>query len=162
MSTTLAVLVAAAILGSGLMAGVFFAFSIFVMAGLARLPSAQGLAAFQSINRTASHPLLMAALFGTALACVVLVVWMVSNRSEPGFGWVLAGSASYVLGGLAVTIVRNVPMNLAVERLSADDPAAAARWTSYAARWTRWNHVRTLAALGAAALLTVALAHGGG
>lgn len=156
-----AVVVGAA-LGSGLMAGVFFAFSSFVMAGLARLPAAQGLAAMQSINRTASHPLLMAALFGTALACVVLVVWTVSNRSEPAFGWVLAGSASYLIGGLVVTIARNVPMNLALERLSADDPEAADRWTSYAASWTRWNHVRTLTSLGGTALLTVALAHRGG
>ena len=147
----------AAALGSGLMAGVFFAFSTFVMAGLARLPAAQGLAAFQSINRAASHPLLMAALFGTALACLVLMVWAVSNSGEPEFGWVLAGSAAYLIGGLVVTIARNVPMNLALERLSADDLEAAERWTSYAARWTRWNHLRTTAALGAAALLTVAL-----
>ena len=149
--------VAAAAVGSGLMAGVFFAFSTFVMAGLTRLPSAHGLVAFQSINRAASHPLLMAALFGTALACLVLTVWGVSNSGEAAFGWVLGGSACYLVGGLAVTIARNVPLNLAVERLSADDPAAADRWTSYAASWTRWNHARTLASLGASALLTVAL-----
>ncbi len=157
MTTPLAVVVSVAAIGSGLMAGVFFAFSTFVMAGLVRLPSAQGLAAFQSVNRAASHPLLMAALFGTALTCLGLVVWAVSDRGEPGFGWVLAGSASYVLGALVVTIARNVPMNLALERFSADDPEAAERWTGYATRWTRWNHVRTLASLCAAALLTLAL-----
>ncbi len=37
-------------LGCGLMAGVFFAFSAFVMHALARLPPAQGIAAMQSIG----------------------------------------------------------------------------------------------------------------
>ena len=41
-------------LGCGLNAGVFFAFSGFVMNGLRRLPAAQGIAAMQSINVTAS------------------------------------------------------------------------------------------------------------
>ena len=37
-------------LGCGLNAGVFFAFSTFVMPALKRLPAAQGIAAMQSIN----------------------------------------------------------------------------------------------------------------
>ena len=36
--------------GSALVAGVFFAFSSFVMKVLARVPSAEGIAAMQSIN----------------------------------------------------------------------------------------------------------------
>jgi uncharacterized membrane protein len=39
-----------AALGCGLMAGLFFAFSVSVMKALARLPSAEGIAAMQSIN----------------------------------------------------------------------------------------------------------------
>jgi uncharacterized membrane protein len=37
-------------LGSSLVAGIFFAFSNFVMKALARVPPAQGIAAMQSIN----------------------------------------------------------------------------------------------------------------
>src|SRR4029453_8846365 len=37
-------------LGSGLVAGIFFAFSNFVMKALARVPAAQGIAAMKSIN----------------------------------------------------------------------------------------------------------------
>lgn len=58
-------LTVAAVLGCGLNAGVFFAFSGFVMAALRRLPAPQGIAAMQSINVTAVRPPLMAALFGT-------------------------------------------------------------------------------------------------
>jgi len=50
----------------------------------------------------------------------------------------------------------NVPLNNA---LAAVDPASAdgARvWAGYFTRWTAWNHVRTVAALAAAASLTIA------
>jgi hypothetical protein len=54
-------------LGCGLCAGVFFAFSSFVMKALARLPPADAVAAMQAINVVAVTPAFMAALFGTAL-----------------------------------------------------------------------------------------------
>jgi uncharacterized membrane protein len=59
-----------AAIGCGLVAGVFFAFSTFVMPALARLQPAQGIAAMQSINITAINPLFMLALLGTAVACL--------------------------------------------------------------------------------------------
>ena len=62
-------------LGSGLVAGVFYAFSTFVMKGLARLPSAQGIDAMQSINITVINPRFMGAFFGTAAACVLVIVF---------------------------------------------------------------------------------------
>lgn len=64
----LAVLTVVTALGCGLNAGVFFAFSSFVMKALARLQPAQGIAAMQSINLVAVTPAFMAALFGTAVA----------------------------------------------------------------------------------------------
>ena len=45
-----------AIVGSGLTAGVFYAFSTFVMAALARMPPEQGIAAMNSINVTVINP----------------------------------------------------------------------------------------------------------
>ena len=58
-----------------------------------------------------------------------------------------------------VTIVCNVPRNdvlAVVEPASAD---GAGRWAGYVTGWTAWNHVRTAAALAAAALLAIALNH---
>ena len=60
-------------LGCGLVAGVFFAFSSFVMPALKRLPPAQGISAMRSINRLAVTPAFMTALFGTAAACLGLI-----------------------------------------------------------------------------------------
>ena len=69
-------------LGCGLIAGVFFAFSTFVMPALKRLKPEEGIAAMQSINILAVTPVFMAVLFGTAAACLGLVVWAVISWSE--------------------------------------------------------------------------------
>ena len=144
-------------LGCGLIAGVFFAFSSFVMKALARLPAPQGIAAMQSINVVAVTPVFMTALFGTAAACLLLALspWLLGQR--PAAGYVIAGSCSYLLGTIVVTIVFNVPLN---DKLALVNPASAegaGLWTDYVRRWTAWNHLRTIAALLAAVLITTAL-----
>ncbi|HKA96063.1 MAG TPA: anthrone oxygenase family protein [Streptosporangiaceae bacterium] len=144
-------------LGCGLMAGVFFAFSSFVMPALRRLPAAQGIAAMQSINKLAVTPAFMAALFGTALACVGLAIWAVVAWGQNAAPWVLAGSALYLAGAIVVTIAANVPLNDALMTLRPDDTVAAGDWAGYLSRWTAWNHVRAASSLAAAGLLTVAL-----
>lgn len=144
-------------LGCGLVAGVFFAFSSFVMKALARLPAAQGIAAMQSINVVAPNPLFMAAFLGTSAACALLVISSLLRRHEPGVAYLLVGSLLYLVGTLLVTLVFNVPRN---DALAVVDPASAegaSLWVGYVSAWTAWNHVRTAAALAAAALLTIAL-----
>jgi uncharacterized membrane protein len=143
-------------LGSGLVAGVFFAFSTFVMRALGRLPPAQGIAAMQAINVAVINPWFLGVFLGTAAACALVAFEGLLMLEEPAGGHLLAGGALYVIGAFLVTMVFNVPRN---NRLAGLDPAAAGSaeyWSSYLSSWTRWNHVRTIAALAAAALLTVA------
>ncbi len=144
-------------LGCGLNAGVFFAFSTFVMPALKRLPAAQGIAAMQSINKLAVTPAFTAALFGTAVACLGLVAWAAISSGERPAVLVIAGGALYLVGTIGVTIARNVPLNDELATLHPQGAGAAGRWEEYATRWTTWNHVRTVAALAAAAVLTTAL-----
>jgi len=144
-------------LGCGLVAGVFFAFSTFVMSALARLQPTQGIAAMQSINITAINPLFMTALFGTAAACIILAVSSLLRWHQPGAAYLLLGSLLYLVGTVGVTIVFNVPLNDALARVNPDSPDGASLWASYLANWTFWNHVRTVAALAAGASLTIAL-----
>lgn len=141
-------------LGCGLMAGAFFAFSSFVMTALARLPAPQGIAAMQSINVLAVTPIFMTALFGTAAACLVLAVSAWSVWPRPGAGYLLIGSLLYVIGTTVVTILFNVPRNNALAAVNPSSADAALFWTNYVSTWTAWNHVRTAAALVAAAILT--------
>jgi uncharacterized membrane protein len=142
-------------LGCGLAAGVFFAFSTFVMPALARLQPSQGIAAMQSINITAINPLFMIALFGTAFACLVLAVSVLLKWQQLGAVSLLVGALLYLVGTIGVTIACNVPLNDALALVSPDSAEGANFWTKYLNDWTFWNHVRTIAALAAAALFTV-------
>ena len=153
MSTPLVVLTVATAVGSAAVGGVFFAFSTFVTAALRRLPPAQGVAAMQSINVTAPMPPLMLLMFGTALACVALIVVAVVDPSP----WLLAGAVVYLLGDIAVTIASNVPRNDELAALDPDSAEAAARWPSWVREWLAGNHVRTVAGLAAAAALAIAV-----
>ncbi len=148
-----------AALGCGLVAGVFFAFSTFVMKALARLPPGEGIAAMQSINVTVLNPWFLGAFFGTGAACVFALISSLIRWHEPGAVYLFIGSLLYLVGTLLVTIVFNVPRNESLASLTAADPNAASQWASYVASWTAWNHVRTLAALAAAALFSVALGY---
>ncbi len=144
-------------LGCGLMAGVFFAFSAFVMNALARLSPPQGIAAMQSINIAVINPLFMTAFFGTAAACIFLAVSSLLSWHQPAAAYLLVGSLLYLVGTVLVTIVFNVPLNEALASVEPNSTESASQWVSYLANWTAWNHLRAAAALGAAASLTIAL-----
>lgn len=148
-----------AALGSGLVAGVFFAFSAFVMKALSRLPAGQGMAAMQSINITVLNPWFMAAFLGTALACALALIASLLRWQEPGAVYRFADSMLYLVGCLLVTIMFNVPRNEALASATPATPDGASLWAAYLSSWTAWNHVRTAASLAAAALQTLALCH---
>ena len=147
----------ASALGSGLMAGVFFAFSTFVMRALSRLPANQGIAAMQSINVAVINPVFLGVFLGTAVACAIAIIEALLHWSAPGSACLLAGGALYVVGTFLVTMLFNVPLNDALAKVTPEDPDGPGRWSFYLRRWTAWNHVRTLAALAATGLFAIAL-----
>lgn len=146
-----------ALLGSGLIAGVFFAFSSFVMRALARLPAPQGLAAMQSINVVVLNPLFLGVFVGTAILCIgsIVMAWLRGN--EPGAAWMLIGAMLYLVGCFGVTVVFNVPLNETLAGIRSTDSVAAEQWGAYVRRWTLWNHIRMIASLSAAAFFAVGL-----
>jgi uncharacterized membrane protein len=148
-----------AALGCGLMAGFFFAFSVCVMKALARLPAAQGIAAMQSINVAVINPIFLAAFLGTAAACVLVMITSLVGWHASGAVYLLVGGVLYLVGSFLVTMVFNVPRNNALASVAPDAPDSTGLWASYLASWTAWNHVRTAAALAAAASLTFALTY---
>ncbi|PXY25306.1 hypothetical protein DI005_04365 [Prauserella sp. PE36] len=149
-----------AVLGTGLVAGVFFAFSSFVMRALALLPPAQGAAAMQSVNRTVLNPVFLGVFAGTALLSVAVVVLSIARGFADGGPWLLAGGVSYVAGTFVLTRVVHIPRNDALMRVDADSAEGAEFWARYVPAWTRWNHVRMLASLVACAFFVVALVNG--
>jgi uncharacterized membrane protein len=155
--TSIFALTFAAAVGCGLVAGIFFAFSSFVMAGLGRLPSEHGIAVMNSINVTVINPSFFLAFFGTGLACVALAIGSIFWWDQVSGKLLLAAGAIYLVGCIGVTMAFNVPLNNALAAVAPGTPEAAALWPHYLDRWTAWNTVRTAAPLASAALFTAAL-----
>ena len=147
-----------AALGCALAAGVFFAFSTFVMTGLDRGSPATAVSAMQGINRAAPGPPLMAVLFGTAALCLAVAVVALLGEAGTAGGLAAVGSAAYLIGVVGVTMACNVPLNERIDEVDAEGPAAPAEWSHYERRWRAWNHVRTLSGLAATAGMIAALA----
>jgi uncharacterized membrane protein len=144
-------------LGAGLIAGVFFAFSSFVMPALAKLPPSRGIEAMQSINVVVLNRSFLGVFTGTAVLSAIAALLSMLSWSMTGSKLRIAGSALYVVGTFFVTLACNVPLNDKLAKASPETAQAAALWSHYLQTWTTWNTVRALAAVGAAALLTFAL-----
>lgn len=144
-------------LGCGLLGGLFFAFSTFVMRALGSLPPPAGIAAMNAINRDILRSLFMPLFWGTTLASLVLAAVGLMHRDQPGAVAMAVGGMVYVLGMFVCTVAIEVPQN---NRLQAEDPQSTSAlpvWQRYLSKWTAWNHVRTLACLLSAALFVWAL-----
>ncbi len=147
-----------AAIASGLVAGVFFAFSSFVMPALARIRPDQGIAAMQNINVTVINPGFMLALFGTAVIALVLGIGAISRWGQTGPMLVLSASVLYLVGCIGITMTANVPLNDALAAVQAGSADGAGVWARYLKVWTFWNHLRTAASAGTCALYVAALA----
>lgn len=146
-----------AAIGSGLMAGLFFAYSNSVMPSLAQVPVPQGVLAMNTINTVIQNPLFLSIFMGTALLALFLVLAALFGWGVARPSWVLIGAALYVIGNIIVTMAINVPMNDALAATAPDSQAAAQLWATYLDRWVFWNHVRAFACAGALAAFIAAL-----
>ena len=142
----LALLVSA--VGSGLVAGLCFAFASFLMRAFDGLGAVAAIRTMQSINTTILRSSAMVAWFGTAVVGVV-AAFLAEER-------LLAVSSAvlYAAGAILITGRGNVPLNEALDRVDPEalDPSAAEEtWTRYRTSWGRWNAIRTLVCTLAAA-----------
>ena len=126
-----------AALGSGLMAGLFFIFSVCIMTALGRLAPASGIAAMQSINVIILNGMFLSVFMGTALLTLAL-----DRRLVPRLGAVRRDAAcwpaacSILIGIIGVTMFFNVPMNDALAAVNPDSSEGAALWKDYLVNWT--------------------------
>ncbi len=153
------VAIGAAAVGSGLVGGVLFAFSSFVMPALRRIPPTQGISAMQSINRQAPTFAFMSLVGATAVVSAGVGIHAALNRDEPGTAWIATGTAAY-LAAIVITGAFNVPRNDRLATFDASTPAAADYWQTFLSEWVVGNHVRTACCIVAAASYTAALRAG--
>lgn len=157
MNALIPVLTIISILGAGLIAGTFFAFSTFIMPALASRPVNEAVPAMQEISIVVVRSLFIAVFFGTAVTSLALIVLAAIDYRGTSSALVIAGAAAYFAGSFLVTIFFNVPWNNSLAGIEPNGENAGGIWDRYVKSWTRWNHVRTIASAAAMVLLSASL-----
>jgi uncharacterized membrane protein len=147
MSSSLVIALGAAAIGSGLIAGIYFAFSAFIMRAFDSLDTSEAVTAMNSINEIILRSLFMPLFFGSTLVSLALVVLALFNWNETGAGVMLIAGAIYFFGMFVCTLVFNVPLNNRLAGVNKASPNTEQVWTHYFKTWSRWNHVRTVSSL---------------
>ncbi len=145
-------------IGSALLAGLYFAFSAFIMTSLGRIGQNAGISAMNAINVDITRSLFMPLFVGTTLTGAALAALALFHWGEPGMFAMAVGGIAYVVGMFVVTMIFNVPLNNALAAVDPPAADAATVWARYLKEWTSWNHVRTLACTAATVLYIAAIA----
>lgn len=157
MSTELfLIFIQVSVIAYALVAGVFLAFSDFVMASLAAARPLGGIQSMQVINRKVFRTIFMALLLGMSAASCLLVTYALFGDAGDGRAWVVAGGTVYFVGTFVVTLVFNVPMNKRLDRMDFESTEAATYWRHYVPAWSFWNSVRAIASAVASVCLLIA------
>jgi len=149
MSDTLISLTFLLVIGCGLVAGIFFAFTNLIMAALRNISPEHGISAMQAINITVINLRFLSVFLGTGLGCLVLTILTLMGHGGPYTLYLLMGSVLYLLGSILVTIVFNIPLNDSLATVDANSTQGAKAWARYLSTWTRWNNVRTVSSFAA-------------
>jgi uncharacterized membrane protein len=144
------------LLTTGLAAGLFYAYSMSVMPGLARVGDRPFVEAMSSINKAILNGWFAIAFGGAVVFTAVAALLHLGASHRSVLLWILAALVLYV-AQLVVTFAVNVPLNneLDAVNLATDDLAAARE--RFEAAWVRWNVVRTVLVTGAFVALIGAL-----
>lgn len=146
-SAARALTLACATLTTGLVAGVYYAYTVSVNLGLAAQPDASYVATMQAINERIENPLFFASFFGAALFPLAALAAHYSRRPRSGRFWLIAlACVLYIGGSFLLTAFVNVPMNEELARVASDvstGELSRAR-AAYEEPWNFWNGVRTV------------------
>lgn len=152
-------LLVSSVIATGLMAGLFYGWSVSVIPGTRRLASTDYVALMQHVNREILTPRFLVPFVGIPLL-LAAAAFAQFRAGDQRRGVLLGASAvTYAIGVFGVTAARNVPLN---DALDAFDLRAVTveqieqRRHSYERPWNRWNTVRTAANIAAFALATSA------
>jgi uncharacterized membrane protein len=152
-----AVVLVAATVVSGLLAGFFYAFAHTAMPGIARRDAATYVAAFQGIDQAVYNPWFMSTFVGTPLLVAAALVLHLDDDTTTLA--LLAAALLLAVGTLVVTAAVHLPLNKEIQEVAIDgsgDPGAAR--ARFEERWVRWNVARTVTSVGAFGLVAVTLA----
>lgn len=148
------VVLAAALVSNGLLAGTFFAFSCAIVPGLRRVDDRTYVTAFRGINRAILNPWFLTVFLAAPLFAVAAVVF---RPDGAGIWWPIAGAVAAIATFL-ITAVVNVPLNQRLDAAEVQtDAAMAAARLGFERRWNTAHLIRTLTSVGSVVFLVLAV-----
>ena len=142
---------------TALTAGLFFAWSVSITLGLARVSDTEYISVMQSTNRAIQNPIFFAAFFGAQILLPVCIFLYYGQTSR--FWLLIAATVIYTIGVMGVTIFGNVPLNNTLDRFdlnSAKPAEITAQRENFESVWNNLNTVRTISSAIAITLVIVA------
>lgn len=138
----------AAVLLTGLSAGLFYAWSVSVIPGTRRIPDLTYLETMQSINRAILNPAFFLIFFGSP----VMLATSTIQHYQGGltFWLILAAALTYLIGTFGVTAFGNVPLNNSLDALQLPELTTHQLMNTrntYESPWNRLHAVRTVFAV---------------
>ncbi|MEJ6395674.1 anthrone oxygenase family protein [Gymnodinialimonas sp. 2305UL16-5] len=131
---------------AGAIFGFFYAWICSTMWGLDAADPRIAIAAMQAMNESVRNAVFAPAFFGTPVA-VLITAFLAYGSGSPRAAIIFAaGGVLYLVGGLGLTLVVNVPMNEALANVAIpeDLAQAGAIWADYSPRWQVFNIIRTV------------------
>lgn len=135
-----------AVLFAGAIFGFFYAWICSTMWGLDAADPRIAIAAMQAMNASVRNAVFAPAFFGTPFVLALAGVFSLMCAQRVAGASFIAAALTYALGGMMLTVMVNVPMNLelAGAAIPEDLNDAATLWRSYSEPWQMWNLTRTL------------------
>lgn len=145
---------------TGLIAGLFYAYSCSVNKGLHALADAEYMRAMQSINRKILNAWFFMSFLGTLLLLPVSSYLQYKTGNTAAFQWALAATVVYATGVFGITMAGNVPLNIQLDRfdwkIATAETICLAR-SKFESPWNKLNLLRTIFSILAFAMSVLAI-----
>ena len=141
------IILATAILLTGLMAGIFFTWSNAVKPGIGKLSDIEYLRSLQSMNRVILNKAFIGIFLGAVIAVTVVPIAHFKLFPDNIFWLFIITLATYWIGVFGVTVLGNVPLNELLNEINLESitlEEIKALRTSIEVKWNNLNLIRSI------------------
>lgn len=141
------IILAIAILFTGLMAGIFFTWSNAVKPGIGKLSDIEYLTALQSMNRVILNNTFKLVFIGAVIAVALVPIFYFNLYPKNIFWLFISALIIYWVGAFGVTIFGNIPLNEILDKSNLESMTLSeikALRISIEAKWNNLNLIRSV------------------
>ena len=141
------IILASAILLTGLMAGIFFTWSNAVKPGIGKLSDLEYLRSLQSMNRVILNKAFIGIFLGAIIAVALVPIFHFKIAPNSIFWLLLLALVTYWIGVFGVTVFGNIPLNEILDKINLESitlEEIKTLRTSIEVKWNNLNLIRSI------------------